>query len=460
MKLPIAALALVLASTALAAADRLPTIRIPYAPPPEAAEVSRILYLNRCSTPCVIRPGSEDARAHTSNIPDGPGPWTISSWSYGDAAWNELVKCVREVYSPYDVLVTDQKPVDVSYNEAIVAGTPNEIGRAGIGGVAPGTCEPTNNTINFTFSGVYGGDVIEICSTVAQESGHAYGLDHAYEYLDGRSACTDPMTYRTDCGGQRFFRNDRAFCGEYSRESCSCGDSSQNSHLTLLNALGPGTPITTPPTIMYVSPPPNTVFPDNRTPFIVTAGAQRGIKRVELWVNNYKWSEVPGTAFGRNGQPTVSYTLAIPDEVPDGIMDVKIVAKDDIDVATETTVTVTKVAPCADASTCADGQRCEAGKCFWDPPVGEFGDDCTFTQYCTTGICSGTTDKKICTVACVPGSQDSCEAGYDCLETGPGNAICFPADDEKTCCSAASGSSPLQLGLLAFGIVLVLRRRR
>ena len=35
-----------------------------------------------------------------------------------------------------------------------------------------------------------------ICALVAQETAHAYGLDHAYEFSDGRPACSDPMTYR------------------------------------------------------------------------------------------------------------------------------------------------------------------------------------------------------------------------------------------------------------------------
>ena len=48
-----------------------------------------------------------------------------------------------------------------------------------------------------------------VCWIIAQESAHAYGLpDHEYEFVDyNESTCSDPMTYRPDCGGQKFFRN-------------------------------------------------------------------------------------------------------------------------------------------------------------------------------------------------------------------------------------------------------------
>ena len=65
--------------------------------------------------------------------------------------------------------------------------------------------------------------------------------------------------------------------------------------------------------------------------------------------------------------PTPSYTLTAPTNVPDGVIDIVAKAYDDLESETDSaTVTVTKGAPCADASTCATGQKCEAGKCFWD----------------------------------------------------------------------------------------------
>jgi MYXO-CTERM domain-containing protein len=124
---------------------------------------------------------------------------------------------------------------------------------------------------------------------------------------------------------------------------------------------------------------------------------------------------------------------------------------------------VTKGAPCASAETCADGQRCDAGRCLWDPPVGEFGDDCTFEQYCLTGLCAGTNEKTICTQSCVPGVTDGCpDASYECLEQSAGRGVCWPKGAEEGnclgCSSAGTGAPPFLLGL--FGLGLILRKRR
>ena len=79
-----------------------------------------------------------------------------------------------------------------------------------------------------------------ICWTAAQETAHALGLDHEYVFSDGTSACNDPMTYRMDCGGQKFFRNKAAQCGEVGVRTCRCGGS-QNSHVKIRGVFGDGT---------------------------------------------------------------------------------------------------------------------------------------------------------------------------------------------------------------------------
>jgi len=125
-------------------------------------------------------------------------------------------------------------------------------------------------------------------------------------------------------------------------------------------------------------------------------------------------------------------------------------------------ITVTKGAPCADATSCAKGQQCDAGKCFWDPATGQLGDDCTYPQFCVSGLCEGTSDKQICTMPCVVGSTDACPKGYDCVQTSGTDGICF-TQDSGGCCSTGSTSSHavyahafLALGVLAFAG----RRRR
>jgi hypothetical protein len=196
---------------------------------------------------------------------------------------------------------------------------------------------------------------------------------------------------------------------------------------------------------------------------VVAAGAQRGVARVDLYFNGFKWAEAPGAAFGVNGQPSPStYSILVPSALPSSIVDVKAVAVDDLGVSTDSaTITVTKGAPCATASTCAKGQKCESGKCFWDPAAGEIGASCAYPQFCKSGICTGTADQQICTQSCIPGSTDSCPAGFDCLMNGPNTGVCF-FSSSGGCCSVDRGGAwwlPVTLGLAVLGLASRRRRR-
>lgn len=458
-----------------------------------APSVSPILYLNRCRGGCTIYGGTDDARAGMSSLPcngvvtcgngscscqgQHTGAFTIdefqdSAGNTGDAAtpeWNQIVQCVREVYSPYNVEVTDVLPPNgMSHNQGIVAGRPVNIGygQAGIGGIAPAApgCAPRDNVISFTFANIYGGSGISrayaICAVAAQETAHAYGLDHAWEYLDGRSACNDPMSYRFDCGGQKFFRNEQARCGESGPRGCLCGGT-QNSHLHLQNIFGSKTPLTPPPTLTVSAPASgDTIAP--ATPVIATAFAQRGVARLELWLNGYKWLEIKGAGFGPDGQPETTYSLVIPSDVPDGIIDIVVKAFDDIEQVTESPViTVTKGAPCTTADTCAKGQKCDAGKCYWDEPTGELGDPCEYPQFCKSESCVDTTAGMVCTEDCVVGVGDSCPTGFECAGDPGKTGVCVAegAGDDTCCGIGANGKTSALISMLVVGLVLRRRRR-
>jgi len=454
--------------------------------------VSPYLYLNRCTNGCTVHGGIDDARAMSSSIPCAgtvtcsgggcscsggtAGDYVIEEFkdsagntgAAADAEWNAIVQCVREVYSPYNIMVTDTLPPGgLSHNQGIVAGRPSNIGYggAGIGGIAPGTlsCSPQDNVISFTFSNIYAGTaadrVIEICAVAAQETAHAYGLAHAYAFLAGRSACPDPMSYRSECGGQRFFRNDNATCGEFAPRSCKCGGY-QNSHLRILSIFGPGTPITRPPNVRLDAPMDGSQI-NNGAVVFATASAQRGIFRLELWLNGYKWLTVKGAPFGSTGQLETQYPLTFPSGVPDGVIDIVVKAFDDINAEADTApITVTKGVPCTSADSCAKGQKCDQGRCFWDPPAGVIGDACTYPQFCVSGNCLDTSEGQYCSQDCVVGVSDSCPMGFSCEGMEGQTGYCVNASAGSGCCSVGDdGRSAALLSLLVGAAVLARRRR-
>ncbi len=446
------------------------------------ALISGTIYLERCRGTCTVTQGVNDARSMTSSIPATSGNHTIAEYRNGagetgaaaDAEWNLLLQCMREVYSPFNVQVTDVKPAAGSYHMAIVAGTPANIGLGpDILGVAPlaGDCSPQDNVISFSFANAHPqtetlNRVNNLCWTASQESAHAFGLDHQFEFVNGKaSACNDPMTYRVDCGGQKFFRNASASCGEFQTRACRCGGS-QNSHLKLLTVFDASTssPIVGPPQVNITLPlPTDSVLGPS---VAALAGSKRGVSRVEVLFNGFKWAEIKGAPFGASGQPDPStYSIPIPANLPDSIVDVQVRACDDLGACTDSAVrTVTKGAPCATADTCARGQKCEQGRCFWDPAIGQLGDECDYPQFCVSGICRGTVDQQICTQDCLPTIEDSCPSGFTCEPVENGQGICFFPDDGGCCSTARRGGgvpwAPIAFAALTLGLLVRPWRRR
>ena len=429
----------------------------------------------------MVNPGDDDATASppTSGIVNTPS--VLPEPEFAPNEWEDTLQCVKEVYSAFDVKIVDTKPTTgIPFSMIMVGGNDTNRGAtalglsAGIGGIAlvSGNCQPFQRGVSYAFADVYGGSgrAIELCWTIAQETAHSFGLDHEFSFVDdGRSACNDPMTYRTDCGGQKFFRNKFAVCGEFpgdgqSPRDCQCG-ANQNSHLKLANTFGPGVSLIAAPSVAITTPAASSTAANTLPPNVIAStGSKRGVNRVELYLNGYKWLSVNGAPFGSNGQANPSASaMLVPTTIPDSIYDIEVRAYDDLElVGLSPIVTVTKGAAggCATAATCLEGQKCESGRCFWDPPAGQQGDDCTFPQFCESGICAGASEtSQICTTNCIPGVADSCEAGFTCA--GTGNAgFCLFAEDGG-CCSTSSGVpwTPFTLGAVVIGFVAIRRRR-
>jgi hypothetical protein len=125
-------------------------------------------------------------------------------------------------------------------------------------------------------------------------------------------------------------------------------------------------------------------------------------------------------------------------------------------------VTVTK-GSCSSAESCKclAGQKFENGKCFWEAPVGELGNDCTYNQFCKSGICTETSDGSFCSQDCILNAADACPMSFECVATGPSTGQCIPVD-AGGCCSVSNDRNAvwLHIGLGGLVLGLVVRRRR
>ncbi len=194
---------------------------------------SRTIYLNRDGV--VLRPGDNDSAQNISSVVTQPT--VIAGWDIDDGTWSETVACVRDMYSRFDVVVTDRDPGDVPHIEAVFGGHPADVGLPdNVAGVSPFTtdCAIIERSIVFTFTDVIEDDPQVMCEVMAQEIAHSYGLDH--ELLP-----EDPMTYLTYFGN-RSFQDEMADCGEYGERMCGIEGSvcreRQNSVTLLTERLG------------------------------------------------------------------------------------------------------------------------------------------------------------------------------------------------------------------------------
>ena len=403
---------------------------------------SNIIYLNPCWGSCRFSGGwPNDARVNRSSIVRGTA--TISQFAFGESTWNAVVECVKDMYKEYNIVVTDVDPGNVDHFEAVVAGRPQNIGAGnGVGGVAPFTCGIINNAVTFSFANIYGGSVQAICETVAQESAHAFGLEHELH-------CPDPMTYLSGCG-KKSFQDFDARCGEYSARSCSCGGSTQNSHRLLLGHFGSATP--SPPTVTITAPENGAQVSRG---FVVRFDAEdnRGVTRTELYINGQLADTLSIPPFVFNA----------PTSLADGVLNVEVRAYDETGDFGRDTISVILGEPCSNASACASGESCVSGRCVPGPgSPGGLGETCANGSECVSGLCGSDGVSNICAETCTPGSASACPTGFSCVG-GEGNTVCWPGgnSDDGGGCQTGHGSRD-GLTLLALGLFAAfwLRRRR
>jgi MYXO-CTERM domain-containing protein len=219
--------------------------------PAAARAQSRTVYLNKNGVS--LTPGVNDARTNRSSII--PMAATVPAWAASPTLWSKTVTCLREMFAPFDVAITETDPGTLPHIEAVFGGSPMDLGMSGnLAGVSPfsSTCKVIENSIVFTFTDVIPQNAQVACEIMAQEIAHSYGLDH--ELL-----ASDPMTYLSYTG-KRTFQNQMASCGESSPRDCGiqgaqkCRDG-QNSYAILMERIGAaGTGDIDAPTVVITSP--------------------------------------------------------------------------------------------------------------------------------------------------------------------------------------------------------------
>jgi len=212
---------------------------------------SRTVYLNRSGV--TLTPGGNDSRANRSSIISSQV--TIPPWDASATLWAQTVTCLREIFAPFDVQITDADPGNVPHIEAVFGGSPLLLGfGATLLGVSPfsATCKIIEGSVVFTFADVIPQHAQIVCEIAAQEIAHSYGLDHEL-------VPADPMTY-LPYAGKRRFQNVLAECGENTPRPCGiaglpmCRDK-QNSYALLIERIGAaGTGDIDPPTVAITSP--------------------------------------------------------------------------------------------------------------------------------------------------------------------------------------------------------------
>lgn len=382
---------------------------------------SNIIFLNKCEGGCTIFPGNDDSRTNRSSVVAGTLGQTafISEFAYGQEEWDEIVDCVTRVYEPYDIVITDVDPgANVSHFEAIVAGTDDEINTEA-GGIAPASCGVINNAITFSFANQGGqSGLAQMCWTVAQETAHAFGLDH--EFL-----CSDPMTYLSDCGFDKTFQDVNAPCGEFESRGCYCGGNTQNSHQFLLGHFGAGE--VTPPTVEINRPTDGAIVRSN-FPFEVAAEDDIEVSRVEFIINGAVVADLTAEPWVINA--------------PDGLSgEVRVEARaTDNAGATSSSEVVTVTI---------------------DDTSIDFGGECADDNDCASRLCAFDSDGQgSCTESCLlDAEEDTCPDGSTCLAAGESGVCWKKSSSGGGLCSSAPPTTPLSALLVLLG-AFVWRRRR
>lgn len=437
---------------------------------------SHVLYLNRCAGNCQVHEGATNSTTHTSDI--AGGNVTLTAYNGGDAKWGQIKDCVTQVMAPFNITVTDTDPGATPHFEVMVAGTADELnasqlGGQGILGIAdyacqsPGNCYAPyiSNGLVFAFANdqYFGGSVLEICGTAAQEIAHAWTLDHA-------TPTNDPMTYKnytsplkfangitcgSDCGNYNGCGNCNAFgvtCTAGGNHTCmSSGQSTQNEVDILTNLFGAKNAPT--PTLTIKTPANGSAQKQGFTAEIDCTSSD-GIAAIDVYLD--------GTLI--KTLTTAPYTLATDMNLSKAPHHLTAICGTTGHNTVSATSDFLVGDPCTTEADCMQNYICYGNACVAGPNAqGGLGATCTTNADCQSGSCASDGTNSYCVIPCDPAASH-CPSGFGCLASNVGG-VCWQGVSNGSssggCCDTgghnAAGSILLGLG---FAAMLVTRRKR
>jgi MYXO-CTERM domain-containing protein len=448
-------------------ADRPITMTVPYQGTPSSQPylISHIVYLNRCSGGCVIKPGTTDSRAQTSDILQSPA--NLSAYG-GD--WTGLMNCVKGVMAPFNITVTDVDPgASTDHFEVVIGGSPQQAGLPGnVGGIADypcgsGSCAPgtyVQNAVVFDFSAVWGNDVLYTCGTAAQEVAHAWTLDHA-------TGTHDPMTYNgyqsplaytngavcgSDCGqypGCTGTTN--AFCVPCSGNTHNCmetGVGTQNEVDIITNLFGPAGAAA--PTVKFTAPTNGSAVQSGMAfPITVQCDTSDGVMEIDLEIDGIPQSTLTSSPAMFMG----------PSNLKDGTHALNAACGTNKKASAQAAISIVVGNKCSQDSDCMTNDICYQGACIPGPnAAGGLGATCVGNADCQSGECANDGTNHYCVVPCDP-SMDHCPNGFGCLAVGNAG-VCWKGASHGgggICSAGGDGAGWL---LVALSAMLVTGRRR
>jgi MYXO-CTERM domain-containing protein len=345
-----------------------------------------------------------------------------------------VVYDLQRIHAPYNITFVTTRPSSGFYEMVIMGGDcVSVVGQSGCAGIAVLDCGD-NMPANISFAFPLGLTIDELVVTAAQEMSHAFGLTHTEDSDDIMFPVLQndlPTAY----GAGTIPSSDRL---------CSAA-TFQDSHLRLLEIIGPRGQDQIAPTVTITDPADGSTFSAGT---VVTAVIQDdvAVDRAQLIID------------GRIIATLISppWQFAIPDGMPPGSYLIEVRATDPSGNVGSATITLTS-GECGQDADCGDGLFCSAGLCS-QFKAGDLGAFCNSGSDCSSGLCGTVMGESRCSSLCNDGSD--CPAGFVCLQGGG----CWPELSSGGCgcrIAAPRGASP---SVLLLTLVLMagfwLRRSR